>query len=162
DFLVAKVEERVAMASKHHDTPLVTEPNLKEGAGGLRSFHAANWIGMAIGERRIKPTPEYDNVLRSRNLLHFVSKRANDSLTRQRQAEISDLLCLEPHEWMQPITNSMERLHAEYLRSLERLKESRYQLSPGVSAMRGEARVNPGADPGEASVGIALATQLGL
>ncbi len=162
DFLVAKVEERVAMATKHHDTPLVTEPHLKEGAGGLRSFHAANWIGMAIGERRIKPGQEYDNVLRARNLLHFVSKRANDSLTRQRQAEISDLLCLEPHEWMQPITKSMGLLHAEYQRALERLKESRYQLSTGVSALRGEARVNPGADPGEASVGIALATQLAL
>lgn len=162
DFVVAKVEERAAMARKYHDTPLVVEPNLKEGAGGLRSFQAANWIGVAIGERPVRPSLEYDAVLRARNLLHFVSKRANDHLSRQRQAEIADLLCLEVHEWMQPLTRSLASLHASYEKSLERLLETRYKLSEGVQAMRGEARVLSGADPGEASVGIAIATRLGL
>jgi [protein-PII] uridylyltransferase len=162
DFLVAKVEERAAMLSKFHDTPLVVEPNLKEGAGGLRSFQAANWIGVAIGERAIKPTPEYDAVLRARNLLHFVSKRANDHLSRQRQAEISDLLCLEIHEWMRPLTQALVVLHRRYDEGLERLLEARYRLGKDVHAIRGEARVMAGADPGEASVGIAIATRLGL
>jgi len=162
DFVLAKVEERRTMAAKHNDTPLVVEPQLKEGSGGLRSFQAANWIGMAIGERPAKPSHEYDLVLRARNLLHFVSKRANDSLTRQRQAEISDLLCLEVHEWMQPLHDAMIELHRNYEQSFERLQETRYQLSPGVQALRGEARVLPGADPGEAAVGISIATRLGL
>lgn len=162
DFILAKVEEREANGRKYHDTPLVVEPNLKEGAGGLRSFQAANWIGMATGERPVRPTADYDAVLRARNMLHFVSKRLNDHLTRTRQAEIADLLCLEVHEWMEPLTLSMIGLDREYARSLERLQEARYKLSEGVFAMRGEARVAPGADPGEASVGIAIATKLGL
>ena len=162
DFVVAKVEERAAMAAKHNATPLVVEPHLKEGAGGLRSFQAANWIGMAIGERPCKPIPEYDAVLRARNLLHFVSKRSNDQLSRQREAEIADLLCLEVHEWMEPLTRALIALDARYAQILERLQEARYQLSNGVQAVRGEARVLPGADPGEASVGIAIATRLGL
>jgi [protein-PII] uridylyltransferase len=162
DFVVAKVEERAAMARKYNDSPLMVEPNLKEGAGGLRSFQAANWIGAAIGERASKPTADYDAILRARNLLHFVSKRANDVLTRQRQAEIADLLCLEVHEWMRPLTESMVALNQVYVQSLERLLETRYQLSKAVQAIRGEARVLPGADPGEAAVGIAIATRLGL
>ncbi len=162
NFLVAKVDERDAMATKYHDSPLVTEPNLKEGAGGLRSFQAANWIGMAIGERPTKPTREYDTVLRARNLLQLVSKRANNQLSRQRQAEIADMLCLELHEWMKPVTQAMIALHSDYRRSVERLQETRYVLSKGVHAIRGEARVLPDSDPGEAAVGIAIATRLAL
>jgi [protein-PII] uridylyltransferase len=162
DFILAKVEEREANGRKYHDTPLVVEPHLKEGAGCLRSFQAANWIGMATGERPVRPTADYDAVLRARNLLHFVSKRLNDHLTRPRQAEIADLLCLEMHEWMEPLLGSMIGLQREYDRSLERLQEARYELSKGVHAMRGEARVAPAADPGEAAVGIAIATKLGL
>lgn len=162
DFVLAKVEEREANGRKYHDTPLVVEPHLKEGAGGLRSFQAANWIGMATGERPVRPTADYDAVLRARNLLHFVSKRLNDQLTRSRQAEIADLLCLESHEWMEPVLVSMIGLQREYDRSLEMLQEARYELSKVVHAMRGEARVAPASDPGEASVGIAIATKLGL
>ena len=162
EFVVAKVEERRAMGSKFNDTPLVVEPNLKEGAGGLRSFQAANWIGSAIGERPIKSTNEYDSVLRARNLLHFVSKRTNDLLTRQRQAEIADLLCLEVHEWMAPLSRALLALDEGYRACLERLQESRYALSNDVQAIRGEARVRAGADPGDAAAGIAIATQLQL
>jgi len=162
NFVVAKVDERAAMAAKYHDSPLVTEPHLKEGAGGLRSFQAANWIGMAIGERPTKPSQEYDTVLRARNLLQLVSKRANNQLTRQRQAEIADMLCLELHEWMKPVTEAMVSLHSDYRRSVERLQETRYLLSTGVHAIRGEARLLPDVDPGEAAVGIAIATRLGL
>lgn len=162
DFIVAKVAERETMLRKHHDTPLVVEPNLKEGAGGLRSFQAANWIGMAIGERPWKPTPEYDVVIRARNLLHFCSGRPNDRLTRARQAEIAELLSDRPAAFMRPLTAAMLELQHEYLLSLERLKESRYPLAKGVQAARGEAQIMPNADPGEAAVGIAIATKLGL
>ena len=162
DFVLAKVEERQAMWRKYHDTPLVVEPHLKEGAGGLRSFQAANWIGVAVGERATRPTAEYDSVIRLRNLLHFVSRRHNDHLTRARQAEIGELLCLELHEVMEPAVRSMLALQHEYDRGLEALHETRYELSKGVQALRGEARVLPQADPGEAAVGVAIATRLGL
>jgi [protein-PII] uridylyltransferase len=162
DFVLAKVQERDAMWRKHHDTPLVVEPNLKEGAGGLRSFQAANWIGIAIGERPIKPTVDYDRLVRTRNLLHYVSKRLNDHLTRPRQGELAELLQTRPEELMEPVIRSMIAMHHDYGQGLERLHEARYSLSPGVQALRGEARVLADADAGEASVGIAIATKLGL
>lgn len=162
DFILAKVEEREKMWAKHHDTPLVTEPHLKEGAGGLRSFHAANWIAVAIGERPAKPTPSYDHVLRVRNLLHVASSKVNDQLTRSRQADIAERLGTRPNDFMRPLTEAMVDLQREYDLRQERLKESRYSLAKGVFAMRGEAHVTPNADAGEAAVGIAIATKLGL
>lgn len=162
DFLLAKVEERQEMWRKHHDTPLVVEPHLKEGAGGLRSFQAANWIGMAIGERASESTAAYDEVLRARNLLHLVCHRGQDLLTRSRQVDVAELIGISRNDLMESLYLSLLSLQRDFDQGLERLQETRFPLSPGVRALRGEARVTAGADPGEAAVGIAIATRLGL
>jgi len=72
EFLLEKINERDASQEKWNDTPLAVEPNLKEGAGGLRSHHCANWIRAVIGADPIPAGPPLEHVMRCRNLLHLL------------------------------------------------------------------------------------------
>lgn len=162
EFIAAKIDERNQMFVKYHDTPLVTEPQLKEGAGGLRCFQCANWLQSSIGERPARPTAAYDCIVKYRNLLHRRAGRRQDSLSRGRQVEIAEDLGTDPAQIMSEVVASGVELHAAFRRSTEKLRETRFFLSQGVLAVQGEARVTGNADAGEAAVGIAVATRLGL
>lgn len=162
EFILSKVTEREQMFHKYHDTPLVVEPQLKEGAGGIRCFHCANWLREAIGERSSRPTKEYDEILRMRNLLHLNSGKHQDMLSRQRQAQIADQLGLDMYKMMATVVDSGAKLHHYYRSAREKITQSRFPLSKGVLAVQGEARLVGQPDGGEAAVGIALGTQLGL
>lgn len=162
EFVLEKIQERQAAFQRFHDTPLVVEPNLKEGAGGLRCFHCSNWLRAALGERSMKSGEAFDRVLQARNLLHMVAGKQSDVLTRGRQAELADLQSHDMYEMMSDLAVARMELHGEYVRTVERLLESRFELSPGVSAVRGEARIAPSSDGGDAAVGVGIATELGL
>jgi [protein-PII] uridylyltransferase len=162
EFILAKVTEREQMFHRYHDTPLVIEPNLKEGAGGIRCFHCANWLREAIGERAFRPTKEYDHILRIRNLLHLNAGKHQDMLSRQRQAQIADQLGADMYEMMSSIVASGAALHDHYRTAREKITHSRFSLARGVLAIQGEARLIGQPDGGEAAVGIAVATKLGL
>jgi [protein-PII] uridylyltransferase len=161
-FLLSKIREREAAFERFNATPLVVEPNLKEGAGGLRSFHCANWLRAAIGERPAKASASYDHVVKVRNLLHFVAGRQQDFLSRQRQPEISEILNEDLYRFLGDVASSGIELHRLYLDTKEKLRESRFPLSHGVIALRGEARFTGAIDPGEAAVGVTIATALRL
>ena len=162
EFVLAKVSEREEMFARYHDTPLVVEPHLKEGAGGIRCFHCSNWISESIGESASRTTPAYDTVVRFRNLLHLQTGKCQDHLTRGRQAEIADLVREDMYAMMSRLSEALAELHAFYLRAREKVKESRFSLAPGVLAVQGEARTYGAIDGGAAAVGIALATKLDL
>jgi [protein-PII] uridylyltransferase len=162
EFILAKVKERESAFEKFHDTPLVVEPNLKEGAGGVRCFHASNWIRTAIGERESKPTRAFESIVRMRNLLHAVAGKAQESLTRARQSEICAKLECDPDAMMTELTLAGSKLFQGYLDTKSKVFEARFSLSRAVLAVRGEARMLENADAGEAAVGIAIATELEL
>lgn len=162
EFLIAKLEERDANFAKYGGTPLAVEPQLKEGAGGLRCFHCANWMRAAIGERPAKPGAAYDAVLTIRNLLHLTSGKLTDRLVVHRQPEIAAIQEQDPYAMMGDLIGNMVELHNDFLRTKEKVLDSRIRLTPGVTAVRGEARITPNADAGDACIGIALATYLGL
>jgi [protein-PII] uridylyltransferase len=162
DFLIAKLKERERAFQKHHDTPLVVEPHLKEGAGGLRCFHCSNWLRIAMGDAPKMPTEAFETVLHVRNLLHSVAGKGIDRLSRQRQGEITELIGGNPSELVADTIRSMQSLHEEFLESKAALHENRFELAPGVVALRGEARIGASATLTDAAVGVALATQLGL
>jgi [protein-PII] uridylyltransferase len=161
-FVIAKVEEQSASWAKTNDTPLSTQPHLKLGAGGLRCFQSANWIGAAVGERTSRPSVAYDTVLKYRNLLHLVTKKCHDQMTHERRAEVAEILGLSSREAGSALAGELSCLHKEYLSCLERLHESRFPLAKHVDAVRGEARIDARATAGQAAVGIACATRLGL
>ncbi len=162
EFIVEKIRERQAMFAKYHDTPLVVEPHLKEGAGGLRCFHCANWLRTAVGERETRPPRSYDALLRLRNLVHALAGKQVDALTRQRQQAVCEVLGTNPFELMSKFAGHALHVHGHYRRAVEKLHEARFRLSRGCLAMRGEARILADAEPGEAAVGIGIATQLGM
>lgn len=162
DFLLAKISERQNAFLKTNDSPLVVEPNLKFGAGGIRCLHTANWIKAALGERPVLPSASYELVLAARNLLHLVSGRANDMMTRQRQAEIADLLGQDPFSYMSELCEAGLNLHAEYRHALQRIHETRFPLADGILAIRGELRSGGMPDAGLAAATVAVATDLGL
>jgi [protein-PII] uridylyltransferase len=162
DFILAKIEERREMRERFNDTPLVIEPQLKEGAGGLRDFHCANWIGEAIGERPSRPTAAYDTIIKYRNLLHLVTKKPQDLLTRTRQADLAAVTGKTPDEMLAEIASAGSELNNAFLRSKEKLFEARFALSPAALAVGGEVRLLPQSNAGEAATGIAIATKLGL
>ena len=162
EFVLSKISEREELFHKYHDTPLVVEPNLKDGAGGIRCFHCANWLREAIGERASRPTPEYDRILRVRNLLHLNTGKHQDLLSRQRQSQIADQLGVDVPTMMSDVVQCGVALHSHYRSAREKISEARFPLSRGVVAMHGEARIVGETDSGEVAVGIALATKLGL
>lgn len=161
-FLIEKLEERARQYQKTHDTPLVVTPELKEGCGGLRDAQSSSWICQAIGERARRHSSEYDIVLTLRNSLHVLREKKTDLLTHQAQADVANLLSRDPRELMREAHEAMQVLHGQFKDAQERLKEARYRLSDGVTAIRGEARIAPGTKPSAAAFGIAHAVRLGL
>jgi len=162
DFLIAKLDERAREKRATNETPLVVEPHLKHGAGGLRDFHLRNWIGLAIGERKEPLTPEVDHILSIRNMLHLVSGKAGDHLNLARRNELASFIGISPYELGEELADALEKNHAATRSSMERLYENRYPLTTGVQVIRGAVRVEAGTSAGEAARGIALGTKLGL
>ena len=162
EFILAKIGERNAAYEKFHSTPLVVEPHLKEGAGGIRDFHCANWLRHAIGEREAKADRAFGQIIEARNLLHLVAGRPLETLTRARQDEICVILGRPAAEWMSEIAAAAFSVHQGYVEARERLQDAKFSLSRSVTALRGEARITANADAGESAVGISIATSLGL
>ncbi|HZH97567.1 MAG TPA: HD domain-containing protein, partial [Fimbriimonadaceae bacterium] len=162
EFVFSKIGEREAAWKKFNDTPLAVVLQLKEGAGGLRSLQAANWIRTAIGEQPSGGGSCYEQILKFRNLLHLVSGKHQDLLTRQKQADLADLLSVDVYAMMSEVAEAALELHKEFEGAVDRIQEARFSLNGGVVALRGEARVLGTSSTSEAAVGIAIATSLGL
>ncbi len=117
DFIFTKLKEQTQRHEKWGATPRVVEPNLKEGAGGLRDLHTAVWLTQARyqlapsrvrGERAFAAlameadvSPEdaaklaaaKERLFQVRNALHAVAGRKRDELVVTRQEAVAALLC---------------------------------------------------------------------
>lgn len=99
-FIRDRERERAAAYQRYHATPLVAEPHLKEGAGGLRDGHMSLWLLAALSHvptkeawqrlREMLPSTEwfafergYDVLLRTRNWLHLTAQQRQDVLLRE-------------------------------------------------------------------------------
>lgn len=162
EFLIAKIEERKRAYEKWHGTPLVVEPELKEGAGGLRDHQTAVWIAKAIGANPPQEGDSHDLVLSTRNVLQYIAGRYTNVLTRSKQADIADIWQCDMKTLSGSIAAALLDLHEEYGRSLEATHQCRFQISQGVMASQGSARVERSATLSQAAVGIAHGTRLGL
>lgn len=162
EFLLAKFQEREAAWRRSNDTPLVVEPDLKEGAGGLRSYHCACWIADAIGEPRPSAPDGYGLIHRVRNALHLLTGRKADVLTRQRQSELADLWSADLYPLMSQISEALLSLDRCLERAKASVTQNTFTISMGVVANGGIASFEPGTALGEAARGAALATALGI
>jgi [protein-PII] uridylyltransferase len=94
---------------EYGDSLFLLQPNVKEGAGTLRDYHAAYWVArgtqpsvrdvddfLHFGLLTETEMKEYRDALeffwRTRNELHIRSKRANDQMTFELQEEAAEAL----------------------------------------------------------------------
>lgn len=126
EFLAATLAEREQRYRKHGTLPDVTEPNVKESAGGLRDMHTALWLCGAkfrartlrelreaglITERERRAADEALTFLwRVRSELHFLSGHRHDVLTRELQPRVAKSLGYED----EPGSLGVERFMRDY------------------------------------------------
>lgn len=96
-FAELKLRERSGSLSEEYRDLYTPEPNVKEGAGGLRDYHTALWLlkvaygvtslddavgqGLLNAEERLELAEALDFLWRIRNELHFNAGRREDRLT---------------------------------------------------------------------------------
>ena len=96
-FIQEKIAERLSTRQKFGGSIYLREPNVKEGAGGLRDIHAIFWLAAArfritsladLAAMGVLTSGQYAALRRSRNFLwrvrnelHYLSGRKNDHLT---------------------------------------------------------------------------------
>lgn len=103
------------------------EPNVKEGVGGLRDFHAAMWmillsrgvtslddlagLGLIAPEEHLDVLDGLDFMLRVRNELHFSAGKAQDQITFAAQRELAERFGYTSHG-QRPIDRFMQDYYA--------------------------------------------------
>ncbi|MDR0536209.1 MAG: hypothetical protein LBG65_07710 [Puniceicoccales bacterium] len=120
-FLIAAREERLA---RHGNSVFMQEPDIKNGAGGLRDFHTLRWfarlhcgagadagtlvaLGFLTQDEIDAATAAYSHLLRIRNELHFESRRESNVLSLEKQKTIAGALRCAGENWMRQIENLM-------------------------------------------------------
>ena len=97
DYIAWRLVNQTALHQQYGRIISMQEPNIKNGAGGLRDYHNLCWTGyfycranstsklvekkiLTDSDRRLL-TKAYDFLLRVRTEMHFVNKRPIDTLT---------------------------------------------------------------------------------
>jgi len=103
-------EQRELLEKRHRDfgeSLFLLQPNVKEGAGTLRDYHAAYWVArgaqpslrnlddfLHFGLLTEREMDEYraalDFLWRARNQLHLISRRANDQMSFELQEQVAE------------------------------------------------------------------------
>ncbi len=146
---------------KYGDSPKVLEPNIKFTAGGLRDLQSVEWMysiknNINLSEdqeltqtelflkriksekiisereyRRIKKS--YEWLLRTRNLLHYVSGRRNDRLEFQNQEKIAELLDYDKDNWKEFMSHYFDASSLVHRFSKTMMKKFQEEITKPVS-----------------------------
>ncbi|MBU3666144.1 MAG: [protein-PII] uridylyltransferase [Chthoniobacterales bacterium] len=114
------------------------EPNIKQGAGGLRDYQNLLWIGSMrhnapttakLVEKKILTESErrlldkaHDFLLRVRTEMHFINKRPTDTLTLHLQGQVATRLHY-PHKHMLRRVEDFMRDYYMHTRNIRRIME---------------------------------------
>ncbi len=117
---------------RHHrygDSTYLLEPNLKEGLGGLRDFHAMLWAGRALyditdprdleflghlsHEEFVSLSEALSFIRHVRNRLHHMSGRKCDQLYFEYQVRLARALGFEAENGQQPVEAFLGALHKQ-------------------------------------------------
>ena len=104
-FAEIELWDRSGSLPDQHQALYALEPNVKEGAGGLRDYHAGLWLsavhfgtrtldgvagqGLISEEERLELAQALDLMWRIRNELHFSAGKADDQLTYRSEQAIA-------------------------------------------------------------------------
>ena len=98
------------------------EPDVKVGRGGLRELQTVRWLAFAdaIAEGAAEPSWTYtrelaearETLLATRNALHALGERPNDTLRRDLMAPVAELLDSDRPAWTRRVTAAMRHIDA--------------------------------------------------
>ena len=125
-FIEAKLAERDQRHQRLGDSRYLVEPNVKESKGGLRDLHTLFWIAKYVYrvdsidklvDLKVLSSEEAHRFERAQNFLwtvrchlHFITERAEDRLTFDRQREIAESMNYTDHAG----TRGVERFMKHY------------------------------------------------
>jgi [protein-PII] uridylyltransferase len=125
-FIEAKLSERDQRHERLGDSRYLVEPNVKESKGGLRDLHTLFWIAKYVYrvdsidklvDLKVLSVEEAQRFTRAQNFLwtvrchlHFLSDRAEDRLTFDRQTEVGRRMGYTDHAG----TRGVERFMKHY------------------------------------------------
>lgn len=164
DFIFEKVFEFNARRASPGDSPLRAEPNLKEGAGGIRDFHTARWMAHVAYQapiyrmwRRLAEDgtiaaseigsiqSAFEFLTRTRNHLHALTGEPRDVVVRTRQESVALAMGYEGrpgHSPAEPFMSELYRsgltLHNISKQIVAFLGNSRFVLGVGFDSQNGE------------------------
>ena len=108
-FIDEQVEGATERHARYGDSLYLLQPNVKEGAGGLRDYHVSTWVMLAtqncsrgidgflhLGLLTEQEVLEYRTALdfmwRIRNELHLLAGRKNDHMAFDQQEQVAEYL----------------------------------------------------------------------
>ena len=134
------------------DASNLIEPNLKEGAGGLRDYHQILWLAKAFFDLKVPRDLEYLGRLSHaeyeelsgsvqfirliRNHLHYLSGRKKDRLSLDHQSKISQVLGFQQQDGILAVEHFLGKLHRAMasLKSIHRSFFITHTASPSTAA----------------------------
>jgi [protein-PII] uridylyltransferase len=161
-FTLERYRERQSRWAKLGAGILRTEPNLKEGRGGLRDRHTLNWMAEArysVASDQVPETLVAEGVLspteaetlehatrtlqRYRAYLHAISGEAREQLTLTKQGELAERLGIERAALMRTVYTALAD-HARLTeRAIERLVNAPLVLGVGLDSIHREITPAP-------------------
>jgi [protein-PII] uridylyltransferase len=128
--IIRSLVDRNRQRHDHYgDSAFLLEPNLKEGAGGLRDYHTMRWIGrIRFDLKELRDleyhgaisSAEYENlagavefIWKVRNRLHYFTGRKCDQLYFNYQLRLAEEMGLVEKDGQMPVERLMSELHAK-------------------------------------------------
>ncbi|MEX2406995.1 MAG: HD domain-containing protein, partial [Actinomycetota bacterium] len=127
-------EDADARADRHGSVSSLLEPDLKEGAGGLRDVQLLRWLETAVGEPledaalirsaergSVEAADEF--LERVRSALHLETGRATDRIVLEQQPQVARHLGFEDEPGL-PAVDGLMRAVFEHARQVEHISRS--------------------------------------
>jgi [protein-PII] uridylyltransferase len=145
-YIRARIEDQTARRARFGNSPLMQEPNLKNGCGGLRDYQNLLWMSffkfsvhrLEELEQRQLITPverreldhAHDFLLRARNELHYQADRPVDALSKSLQPTVAYYLGYTDRSPVVRLERFMRDYytHARNVHMLTRTLEQRWAL----------------------------------
>jgi [protein-PII] uridylyltransferase len=152
-YIEERVEDQKTRRAKWGVTPLLQEPNIKNGCGGLRDFQNLIWMALVkfrtrsleelqeqdlISRReRMDLSAAYDFLLRTRNELHYLTGKDGDILTKAVQPKVAYALGYTDRSPATRLEKFMRDYysHSRLLYLICRTVEQRLALSPNPTRL---------------------------
>ncbi len=146
-YIQQRLKDQEERRSRYGDTVFMQEPDIKNGVGGLRDYHNTFWMARVrlnvtsidgLGEQNYLRKEEltrfkaaYDFLLRTRNELHFRSKRPTDLLSLEMQPKVAYRLGYRERNLLARVELFMRDYyqHAEDINRLSKTVERRMSVN---------------------------------